>query len=117
MSDPGVLAGLPVDALVYEGALLILGAAFLLYALVLRELLALVDRRFFWLLPVAGALLLVGSAVTHGFAAIVLAPLIPMDPAIFRETLLLRTASLGCLMGCGVLGLIGGLAYLHEMGD
>ena len=111
------LARLPADALTYEVALLLLACAFILYAFVLRTLLALIGRRPFWLLPMTGSLLLVVAAVVHGFSAAVLTPLIPVDPDIYRQTMALRTVSLACLLGCGLLGLASGWIYYHDMGE
>ena len=113
----GVLGHLSPDAMGYEGALLLLACAFVLYALVLRSLLALIGRRPFWLLPLGGSILLVAAAITHGFAAAVLTPLIPVDPDIYKQSMALRTASLACLLGCGVLGLASGYIYYRQMGE
>ena len=112
-----MLGRLSADALGYEGALLLLAFAFVLYAMVLRSLLALIGRRMFWLMPLAGSILLVAAAATHGFAAAVLTPLIPVDPDIYKQSMALRTASLACLLGCGLLGLASGYIYYHEMGE
>ena len=117
MSPATVIAQLSGDSLAYEIALLILAVAFGLYAMVLRTLLALIGRRPFWLLPLAGALLLVAAAVLHGFAAAVLTPLIATDPEIYRESMRLRTWSAVCLLGCGAVSLLSGWMYYHQVGD
>jgi hypothetical protein len=111
------LRSIPTDVLVYEGALLLLAAAFVLYALVLRGLLALIGRRILWLLPLAGSILLVAAAAIHGFAALELTPMIPNDPEIYRASMRLRTLSLLCLTACGTLSAIAGWIYYHSMGD
>jgi len=111
------LRSVPTDVLVYEGALLLLAAAFVMYALVLRSLLALIGRRILWLLPLAGSILLVAAAAIHGFAALELTPLIPNDPEIYRASMRLRTFSLLCLTACGAFSAIVGWIYYHSMGE
>lgn len=111
------IASIPGDSLTYEIALLIMACAFALYALVLRSLLALIGRQPFWLLPLAGSVLLVAAAIVHGFTAAVLTPLMPVDADIYRQSMALRTVSLSCLLACGVLGLASGWIYYHEMGE
>jgi len=110
-------AGLPAGLLLYETALVLLAASLGLYALILRKLLALVARRALWVLPVAGAALLLLSAALHGFASVVLAPQIGTDPQIFRESMLLRTVSLAALAASGLLAAASGWAYYRRMGD
>ncbi len=117
MTDGRWLAAIPGDALTYEIALLILAAAFAIYAVVLRTLLGLIGRRPFWLLPVVGSCLLVEAAAFHGFAAAVLTPLISIDPDIYKESMRLRTWSVGCLLGCGAVSLLSGWLYYHQIGD
>ncbi len=111
------LRNIPGDALTYELALLVLAAAFGIYAFVLRTLLGLVGRRPFWLLPLGGSFLLVAAAVLHGFATAVLTPLIGLDPDIYRESMSLRTWSAVCLLGCGTVSLFSGWLYYHQIGD
>lgn len=111
------LASIPRDVLWYEAALLLLAVTFFLYSLVLRSLLPLIGYRRLWILPLAGSLLLVAAAATHGFASVVLAPQIPSDPAIYVESMRLRTYSLLCLTGCGALSALAGWLYYHGMGD
>lgn len=55
------LKAVPAEVLWYEGSLLVLAAAFTLYALVLRSLLILIGHRILWLLPLAGSILLVAA--------------------------------------------------------
>lgn len=117
MTAFGWLGRIPGDALTYEIAILTLAAAFSIYAVVLRTLLGLIGRRPFWLLPVAGSCLLVLAAILHGFAAAVLTPLISIDPDIYRESMRLRTWSVGCLLGCGAVSLLSGWLYYHQIGD
>lgn len=113
----GWLRTIPPDVLVYEAALLLLAAAFVLYALVMRSLLELIGRRILWLLPLAGSILLVAAAAIHGFAALELTPMIPNDPEIYRASMRLRMFSLLCLTACGALSAIVGWVYYHSMGD
>jgi hypothetical protein len=111
------LRELPPDTLWYEAALLLLAAAFVLYALALRSLLALIGRRILWLLPLAGSFLLIAAAAIHGFAAIELIPNIQNDPGIYVASMRLRTFSLLCLTACGALSAVAGWLYYHGMGD
>lgn len=109
------LARLPTDVRAYDAALLALAGAFALYGLILRALSGLSGHRLLWLLPVAGALCLVAAAVIHGFAAAVIAPLIPTDAEMYRESMRLRSASLLCLLACGVLGMSSGWVCYRQM--
>ena len=117
MSLFGWILRIPGDALTYEIALLLLSLAFALYAMVLRTLLTLIGRRPFWLLPLAGSFLLVAAAGLHGFATAELGPLIPFDPAMYTESMRLRSWSAACLLGCGVLSLTAAWMYYHQVGD
>jgi hypothetical protein len=111
------LGTVPAEVLWYEAALLLLAAAFVLYALVLRSLLALIGYRRLWVLPLAGSVLLVASAGLHLFAAVQLTPLIPSDPGMYVASMALRAYSLLCLTACGALGAVAGWLYYHGMGD
>jgi len=111
------IKALPAEVIWYEAALLVLAAAFVLYALVLRSLLVLIGRRILWVLPLAGSTLLVAAAVIHAFAAVELTPLIPSDPGMYVESMALRTFSLLCLTACGALSAVAGWLYYHGMGD
>ncbi|MEK7765682.1 MAG: hypothetical protein AAB368_05540, partial [bacterium] len=95
----------------------LLALSLILYAFILRRLLALVARGALWVLPVAGAALLLLSAALHGFAASVLAPLIGTDPSIYRESMLLRSVSLAAMAASGLLAAASGWAYYRRMGD
>lgn len=105
------------DAAMYPAALVLLAASFVLYAVILRRLFSLVRRRALWLFPLAGAALLLLAAALHGFAAAVLEPVMGADPQIFRESMQLRTAAMGCLLLAGGLGALSGWAYYRSMGD
>jgi hypothetical protein len=111
------LSSLPADALWYDAALFLLACAFFIYAIILRHLLALIGRKGFWVLPLLGSILLVAAALIHGFAAVQLSPLIPIDPEIYKESMRLRSLSLLCLLGCGALSALAGWLYYHSMGE
>lgn len=104
-------------AALYAAALLLLAASFVLYAAILRHLLALVRLEFLWLLPLAGGTLLVLAAAFHWFAAAVLEPVMGNDPQMFRESMFLRTASMACLLACGALAAASGWTCYKRMGD
>lgn len=116
MSPASLLARLPVDAMAYEVTLLLLAAAFAVYAVILRTLLGLVGRSSFWLLPLIGSILLVAAALLHGFAAAQLGPLIPLDPGMYVESMRLRSWSTICLLGCGILSLTAAWMYYIQVG-
>lgn len=105
------------ELILYEAALLLLALSCALYAVILQRLLALIQRRVLWLLPLFGAILLVVSAGVHGFTAVVLTPLIGADPSIYRQSMLLRTLSIAGFLGAGVLSSLAGLSYYRRMGE
>ncbi len=105
------------ELVLYEVALVLLAGSCVLYAVILRQLLALIQRRVLWLLPLVSAILLAGSGILHGFTAVVLTPLIGADPAMYRQSMLLRTLSLAGLLGAGALATVAGLLYYRRMGD
>lgn len=104
------------ELLLYELALILLAGSCLLYAVILRQLLALVRLPGLWVLPLGSALLLAASAVLNGFGKIVLTPVIGADPSIYRQSMLLRTLSLGGLLGAGACAAVAGLLYYRRMG-
>lgn len=110
-------AGLSPELVLYEIALILLAGSCLLYAVILRQLLALIQRRVLWLLPVISAALITVAAYLHGFAVIVLTPLIGADPSIYKQSMLLRTLSIGGLLGAGVFASVAGMLYYRRMGD
>lgn len=112
-----MIPGLSASTSVYELSLCLLAGTFVLYALVLRMLLPLIGRRRLWILPLIGAVLLVTAAVLHGFTEIVLVPQIPQDASIYKESMKLRTASLACLSGCGLLATVTAWLYYHRMAE
>jgi hypothetical protein len=105
------------ELVLYEVALILLAGSCLLYAVILKQLLALIQRRVLWLLPVISAALIAVSAYLHGFAAVVLTPLIGADPSIYKQSMLLRTLSIGGLLGAGLFAAVAGLLYYRRMGD
>jgi hypothetical protein len=110
-------SALSPELVLYEVALLLLAGSCLLYAAILKQLLALIQRRVLWILPLVSTVLLIASAAVHGFGIVVLKPLTGADPSIYRQSMLLRTLSIGGLLGAGAFAAVAGLLYYRRMGD
>ena len=103
--------------LVYEGALACLAVSFIFYSLILRYLLALVGLKYFWILPLVGALSLIVAGALYYYANAYLIPQMSSDISFYKDSMKLRSISIGLLMFCGVLNTLSGWIYYRKMGQ
>jgi len=68
------LKDLPREPLVYEAGGVIFASALLGFAHTMRHLLRIIGRRGLWILPMAGALLVLVAVGLHGYAWYILMP-------------------------------------------
>lgn len=115
-NEANIVGSVSVHVLVYEGALACLAVSFLFYALILRYLLALVGLKYFWFLPMVGALLLVVAGGLYFYANAYLIPQMSSGISFYKDSMKLRSISIGLLMLCGVLNTVGGWLYYRKMG-
>lgn len=115
-NEANIVGSVSVHVLVYEGALACLAVSFLFYALILRYLLALVGLKYFWLLSMAGAFSLIAAGALYFYANAYLIPQMSSGISFYKDSMKLRSISIGLLMLCGVLNTVGGWLYYRKMG-
>ncbi len=83
-----------VDALFFEVGLILLSVATFWYVTVLKELLSVLHKPFVWMLPAAGAVLLLTASGVHFYIHAQLTPLVNIDPSIYRDLFQFRTLAM-----------------------
>ncbi len=83
-----------VDALFFEGGLILLSVAMFWYVTVLKELLSVLRKPPVWILPAAGVLLLLAASGVHFYIHGQLMPLINIDPSIYRDLFQFKTLAM-----------------------
>lgn len=83
-----------VDALFFEGGLVLLSVAMFWYAMVLKELISVLKKPPVWILAVTGALLLLAAGAVHFYMHGQLMPLVNIDPSIYRDLFKFKTLSM-----------------------
>lgn len=110
-----VMGSVSTYVLVYEGALVCLAFSFVFYAFILRYLLVLIGLRRFWFFPMVGALLLIATGVLYFYANAYVIPRISMGISFYKDSMKLRSISIGLLMLCGILNVFSGWLYYRKM--
>lgn len=83
-----------IDAFFFEGGLILLSTAVFWYVTVLKELMAVLKKPPVWILPAAGAFLLVAASGVHFYIHSQLMPLVNIDPSIYRDLFKFKTLSM-----------------------
>ena len=104
------LSELPKEPLVYEAGGVIFASALLGFSHVMRNLLRTIGRRGLWLLPLAGAVLVLAAAILHGYAYFILMPQVAPDaPDIIQQVYRWRFIALMAMLVASLLTLAGAL--------
>jgi len=83
-----------LDALFFEGGLLLLSVAMFWYAMVLKELISVLRKPRVWILAVIGTVLLVVAGGVHFYIHGQLMPLVNIDPSIYKDLFKFKTLSM-----------------------
>jgi len=83
-----------LDALFFEGGLILLSVAMFWYAMVLKELISVLRKPRVWILAVIGTVLLVAAGGVHFYIHGQLMPLVNIDPSIYKDLFKFKTLSM-----------------------
>jgi len=83
-----------LDALFFEGGLILLSVAMFWYAMVLKELISVLRKPQVWILAVIGTGLLVVAGGVHFYIHGQLMPLVNIDPSIYKDLFKFKTLSM-----------------------
>lgn len=83
-----------LDALFFEGGLILLSVAMFWYAMVLKELISVLRKPRVWILAVIGTVLLVVAGGVHFYIHGQLMPLVNIDPSIYKDLFKFKTLSM-----------------------
>jgi hypothetical protein len=107
----------PLDALPYEIGFILLAISMIWYSVVLKKMLAIINEKPVWILPLIGAVCILISVAMHSIAYVVLLPKMDLLESVDQITkytafiLQWRAWSLAGIMAGGLFSLIGGLLY------
>ncbi|MCK5240996.1 hypothetical protein KAR34_00970 [bacterium] len=107
----------PIDALPYEIGFVLLAISMIWYSIVLKKMLAIINGKPVWILPLIGAGCILVSVAMHSIAYVVLLPKMDLLESVDQITkytafiLQWRAWSLAGIMAGGVFSLIGGGLY------
>ena len=107
------LKDLPREPLVYEAGGVIFASALLGFAHTMRHLLRIIGRRGLWILPMAGALLVLVAVGLHGYAWYILMPTVAAGeaPGMLQQVYRYRFIALIAMLVASLCTLAGALGF------